>query len=223
MTVTPITIDDNFLNDAECSEIKGKVLALRRRWKIVISNKKEQILGCMLPAGMYSKNYDSAGIEDSNAVMMENFSTLYEKVRARLEAYYNIPVAFHKSLQLPGFHAFSNTNPDSTSTYARVNFHKDAFDEINWHMPVGRIESIIVPINLPAAGGSLRYNVHRAYAERFVLKDDDQTFVYKQGTMSMWSGELFHSIGPFTLAPGEYRITLQMHTNITKDKVTVFW
>lgn len=221
--MAPITIDDNFLNSNECKEIKENVLALRSRWKLVIPSKEEQILGCMLPAGMYSKNYDSAGVEDSNAVMMEAFSGLYEKVRSRLEAHYKIPVAFHKSLQLPGFHVFSNTNPDSTSSYDRVNFHKDAFDEIHYHMPVGRVESIIVPIELPVTGGSLKFNESRASSERFVLRDDDQTFVYKQGTMSVWSGELSHSIGPFTLEPGEYRITLQMHTNVTKEKVTVFW
>lgn len=223
MIIAPVTIDNNFLNESECKEIKENVLALRARWKIVISNKEEQILGCMLPAGMYSKIYDSAGVEDSNAVMMEAFSDLYEKVRSRLEAHYKIPVVFHKSLQLPGFHVFSNTNPNSTSRYDRVNFHKDAFDEIHYHMPVGRVESIIVPIELPVTGGSLKFNESRASSERFVLRDDDQTFVYKQGTMSVWSGELYHSIGPFTLGPNEYRITMQMHTNVTKEKVTIFW
>lgn len=223
MLIKPTIIDENFLDQNERNDIRTKVLALKDRWKIVISNQEEHIVGAMLPAGMYSKNYNEAEVPESNDIMMRNFSAVYKKVKNRLGEYYQRPINFHSDLQLPGFHVFSNTK-NTTSTYNRVNFHKDAFDEINYYMPVGRIDSIIVPIELPAAGGTLVFNEFRTNAERRLsVMDNDQSFTYTPGMMAIWSGDLMHSIGPMTLEPGEYRITLQMHVNLTNGQGTVFW
>lgn len=225
MILKPTIIDECFLSSAECNELKEKVLALRDQWQVVIPSNEEKILGCMLPAGMYSKKFDPAKVSANNTYMQENFSSLYEKVTKRLKNYYQREVGYHPTLQLPGFHIFSNTDPDNASVFNRINFHKDAFATLCDYIPVGTIDSIIVPVNLPSLGGSLIYNQFRkVIKDRYTESMEyDHEFNYTQGSMSIWSGNLTHSIGKFTLEPGEYRITLQMHTNVTKEKVTIFW
>lgn len=225
MILEPTIIDECFLSTAECIELKEKVLALRDQWQVVMPSDEEKILGCMLPAGMYSKQFDPAKVSANNTYMQENFSSLYEKIVKRLETHYQRKVEFHPDLQLPGFHVFSNTDPDNASVFNRTNFHKDAFEELQYYIPVGNIDSIIVPVDLPDTGGSLLYNQFRLVSkDRYTESmENDHVFNYTQGSMSVWDGNLTHSIGKFTLEPGEYRITLQMHTNITKGKVTIFW
>jgi|LauGreDrversion4_2_1035121.scaffolds.fasta_scaffold04138_6 hypothetical protein len=226
MLIRPAIIDENFLNQSERNDIRTKVLALKDRWKVVIPSNptnNEYILGSMLPAGMYSKSFNKTEIPESNSIMLQHFSGVYEKLKSKLAEYYQRPVNYHPSLQLPGFHIFSNTK-DTTTSYNRVNFHKDAFAELSDYIPVGRIASIIVPIELPAAGGSLVFNETRSIGDRRVVSmETDKTFLYLPGMMAIWSGRLMHSIGPFSLEAGEYRITLQMHVNLTRSQGTVFW
>lgn len=214
----PSVIDENFLDQTECDDIKRKVLLLNKK-----KDSDKHISACTLPPGMYTKNYDRNGISDSNKVMMENFSVYYEKIKSRLELHYKHPIDFHPKLQLPGFHIFSN-NKDTEGSWNKVNFHQDVFEEIKRYVKVGTIDSIIIPIELPATGGSLVYNTDRKIDDRHTFSiESDKKFIYKKGTMAVWPGNLMHSIGPFSLSKGEYRITMQMHINLVEAQGTVFW
>ena len=219
--IDPFIIDNNFLSDIERNEIIIKVRALEHHWTTLFTNNENGIVCRMLPAGMYSSKYNREGVHNSNMLMLENFSSLYEKVQNRLQLYYQRPITFHTNLQFPGFHIFPNYYSYSIS-YNLINFHRDIFQDI-----VGEVVSVVVPIKLPATGASLLFNDIRntmAIRPHFQLPmDTDQRFVYGEGMMAAWPGNLQHCMAPFKLASEEFRMTLQMHVNLTEDRGTIFW
>jgi len=201
----PKIIDNAFLTGDEINDIKTKVLLLRDHWVPLDPSEKEifdSIVVRMMPPGTYASSFTKEEIKANNQLMHNNFSVYYNKIREKLSLYYNIPVDYSHELQLPGFHIFVTDNVKNVS-YPYLNFHKDIFQEQFFYC---NIDSIVIPISLPMNGGSLLFN------------NPSEIFPYKKGMMAVWSGNLIHSIEPFTFADStECRITMQMHIAIAKN------
>jgi hypothetical protein len=209
--MSPKIIDNNFLSKNEIEDIKTKVFLLKENW-VALGAKEEKtfssIITRMMPAGMYASQFDANNVLENNKLMYENFSVYYNKIKEKLSAYYNMPVDYSNNFQLPGFHIFVTNNVKNIS-YTNLNFHRDGFK----HFTSSKIDSIVIPISLPNIGGSLLFN------------DPPEIFLYKEGMMGIWPGNIIHSIEPFTFSnSSECRITMQMHvTMLPNKKRMIFW
>jgi hypothetical protein len=212
----PKIIDNAFLTGDEINDIKTKVLLLRDHWVPLDPSEKEifdSIVVRMMPSGTYASSFTKEEIKANNQLMHNNFSIYYTKIREKLSSYYSIPVDYSHELQLPGFHIFVTDNVKNVS-YPYLNFHKDEFPK---HFSYHNIDSFVIPISLPASGGSLLFN------------NPPEIFPYKEGMMAVWPGDLIHSIEPFTFTDStECRITMQMHVAFGKlprpaKKGIIFW
>lgn len=225
----PKVIDTNFLNQTELEDIKTKVFMLKNHWKSVIDEESRVnlLITRLLPAGSYSNHFSEQEIENNNKIMFENFSSYYDKIKNKLSEYFNIPLDYSSSLQYPGFHIFLNGNGNNEVKKSSINFHLDRFQKINKLIRIEKIESVIIPITLPNAGGCLLWNnsSNRNLTNRYLPElDSDKRFYYTPGMMATWPGELRHSIGPFTLMNSlESRITMQMHISLYSDHGIIFW
>jgi len=214
--MSPSIIDHSFLTKDEIKDIKTKVLLLRDKW-VPLNPTEEKIFDSvvvrMMPAGMYNFSLTEEEIKANNQLMHDNFSIYYTKIKEKLSLYYNIPVDYSHEFQFPGFHIFITDNVKNVS-YRHLNFHKDKFPE---HFSFHTLDSIVIPISLPATGGSLLFN------------NPPEIFPYKEGMMAIWPGDLIHSIEPFTFTDSiECRITMQMHVAFAKlprptKKGIIFW
>ena len=217
----PTLIDLNFLNDLELAEIKEKVLTLKEHWSYFEHNQNDAIQVRFLSAAMYSfpsLNDYKEHVTKIKPLMKENFFSLYEKIRLKVEDYFNVPAEYYEKFHYPGFHIFALENNKTFGNYPWFKFHYDIFNLTRDLKSTGNIFSIIVPIELPSTGGCLLYTNN----DKNPIEDHG-IFEYKKGMIAVWNGALFHAIQPFNLSKDEYRITLQLHVYLTQHKATVFW
>jgi hypothetical protein len=225
----PTIIDDNFLNQNELEDIKAKVFMLKDHWKgINIRNENnDSLISRVLPAGAYSKYFSKLEIESNNKLMLEHFSYYYDKIKNKLSLHFNVPIRYSNNLQLPGFHIFLNNNGNNKVVKSDVNFHLDKFPMLGQIVNLGKIKSVIIPITVPHSGAHLLFNSSgdRTMKNRLLPNvSSDEIFNYNPGIMATWSGDLQHSIGPYTLLDSsDSRITMQMHVSLYSDHGLIFW
>jgi hypothetical protein len=177
---------------------------------------------------MYSTYLKEQDICSTRELMSRHFSSYYDKIKNRLSSYYCMPIDYSSKLQFPGFHIMYGLS-DTICKSSRFRFHIDAGGNLpRFGIPIGTIDSIIIPIMLPSSGGGLLWSddIYRRNKinEIAPLRDCDHLFVYTEGTMALWPGDLPHAIAPFTLMNlSEYRLTFQFHVNRLPDHGIIFW
>lgn len=222
----PKIIESDFLNDIEIDEIKNKVLSLKEHWQFLRPNYQSVLTTRMLPPGMYSRSFDEYKtiVSQYNPLLYSNFSKIYKKIQARLSAYFNCNLVYNVSTNYPGFHVFAVSEDAEYGEYRYYNFHCDNFGFLKEIVQYNEIYSCIVPISLPQDRGSLLYTLYDIkYGNRVAPNIEYSRMPYEIGDLLIWPGNLLHSIEPFSLQHGEYRITLQMHIALGENEGTIFW
>jgi hypothetical protein len=218
----PTVLDENFLNYTEVCEIKEKVLNLKQMWEYhdPVNGLSYSIPVRFLSQGMYSCTTERY-LENVNyikPIMAKHFLSLYTKIKLKLQEYFNVPTVFSDITHYPGFHIFALNDNFLYGNYEWYNFHVDGFELENIGINKGRIYSFVIPIDLPKSNSSLLYT-----EQSFQSESNYNQFTYKLGMLGMWGGDISHSIEPFHLDLGEYRITLQFHVNLTDNQALIFW
>jgi len=198
------TIDKNFLDANAIDDILSKVHMLNDHWR-------EKFSINFLPYGIYSvePSVYRQSVSSYTDIMCNNFSVYHDKIKLKLEEYFNLDINFDTKCHKVGFHIFG----PGPLVYDIENFHCDAFTRFRDY----KIHSIIIPLTDVDCG--------------LMYKTDNKIeyFNYEPGTMYCWRGDLVHAIKPFSLDKDEYRITMQMHLAIKHPKHilqksnTLFW
>jgi|GEM_PF-5170089 len=207
------TIKRNFLSAIEIQDIKDKIHSANHLWQ-----ESSQIATFkFLPYGTYSVSDDvyKSTVPKYKAFLDENFSIYYKKIQETISDYFGKTAVYDEHRNKPGFHVIGPGILD----YKNYNYHKDGFKNLRGYT----IYSLIIPIQLPNTGAGLNY----------IIDGVTQELTYDVGSLYMWEGNLLHSIKPFYLDEGEYRITMQMHiahhlfsslpSFKLKNEYTIFW
>jgi hypothetical protein len=224
----PQVIDTEFLNKEEIFDIKKKVLNLQSFWQYLRphNHMQEEVPMRFVPCSMYSrdtKNYIQ-DVKSMRNLMKEHFFDYYQKIKDKLEKHFNLPVEYSAEVHYPGFHVFSLNNCQQGS-YPYYYFHKDNFPHLEYFTDAAdKIYSFIIPITLPESGGNLFYTFDKKFKNDILVDGIDyKKFQYQVGSLNVWEGNLAHSIEPFQLKDGQYRITMQFHAGANSEKLFLFW
>jgi hypothetical protein len=164
----------------------------------------------MLPLGLYAHTLDQAMVPTVNARMCEQWHRQYHDIQAVITGHYGTTCVYAEDLQRPGFHVYTNCHAHDTAHYTIERWHQDQFDQLTQLGYGGGVDSWVIVIRVPQSGAGLSTTAgHLAYAP---------------GDVIMWPGVTPHAIAPFRLAPGERRVTWQMHVvrDLHRGPV-IFW
>lgn len=230
---SPRLIQANFLDNQEVQDILAKIDSLNEHWKLLHPYSTDSVRTRMLPIGFYVTHTNMTAQEYSTQVssvyrdfMYRNFSELYEKLKQKLESYLQLELFYSLKLNYPGFHIWTIDDPNiEEGEYSYYNIHRDRFQALASFIEYDKIYSVVVPLEVPESQASLFYTLEQRVIPRNSLNDLTvyHTYPYLVGDMSIWSGELLHSINPFKLKKNERRITLQMHIAVSGNTGTIFW
>jgi len=191
----PCVIQKDFFTEDECNDITQKVLNLESYWSLLGNTVH------MLPRGLYAGPKNT----EIRSLMYEHFSKYYQRIIPLVDDYFNVESRYDVNYNYPGFHIFKGPLERST-----LNMHNDVFSSI----PIS-VYSLTIPICLPLQPCGLTY---------VDTEEKEQEYIYTPGTVSVWSGNILHSIGPFVLDKNEFRITMQLHVFPKPNrKATIFW
>jgi len=198
MKIKGVIEKTNFLSSAEVSSIIDKVLFLEPVWNHY---------SCfhVLPYGPYPGIYKNIDLKFYNKLLDENFRETYTKIKNFVEKFLNQKIVVSETDSRPGFHIFGPGPLD----YNYVNYHIDSFDK---H---GKIITFIIPLTCPNKLIGLNYILDKNLDLTKLKNSSNHKDIffqeYKSGNLYIWEGKMIHSICPFILNKGEYRITLQFH------------
>lgn len=222
-------VDENFLSQIECDEVKNIVLSLKKYWQ------RANTIWYYLPYPLYilSPNYSlyKANAKKYNPIMYEQLNLVFNKLKDSLSKTIGVNINFNEDFNYPGFHINSDTplkNP---------NFHQDGFLDLHKHLfPNKKIKyndvkifSAVVPISIPESGAGLliRKKPTIPIQDPEITRHSshyDYSIDYKLGSLMMWNGDSQHSIRPFEIANAtDLRITLQSHVAVHEEDAYIFW
>jgi hypothetical protein len=164
----------------------------------------------MLPLGLYAHTLDQALVSTVNARMCEQWHTQYHDIQAVITGHYGAACVYAERLQRPGFHVYTNSHAHDTAHYVIERWHQDRFDQLTQLGYRGGVDSWVIVIRVPESGAGLLTAAG--------------LLAYAPGDVIMWPGVVPHAIAPFSLAPGERRVTWQMHVvrDLHRGPV-IFW
>lgn len=227
----------NCLTEKECKETLQKVHALKDHWKSRMGKGFPFFtLGTAsyLDAGDKGEVYYKLKAKDTNALLKENFPSLYDRVMESLIKATGKKVEYEDQLALPGFHIFQYCE---MFNYPIASEHFDLqFKEMFWgyrNVEYDNPITFTLTIRLPSGGGGLNYwDIFYTDVEELSnteLKDlRDETekkyFEYQEGKMIVHGGLMLHQIAPAKdMKPDDERITLQGHGLICDNILRVYW
>jgi hypothetical protein len=163
-----------------------------------------------------------------NALILERFGWLLNRVRNSLESFLGAPAEFSPRLGVPGFHIFDDVAIPRTDV---ASIHCDLqYQLIDWNDGAPAPDftnpiSFTLPVKLPKGGGGINgwdlsyeeigdtMRRHGVFTMADVTEYKCKTFYpYSLGVMAVHSGHRVHQIGPTTgVDEGDQRITLQGH------------
>lgn len=210
-----INIKYKFFDNTDLDDIKKKVFSLREHWfspKGSPTDSPVQIN--FLPLGLYTVPYTDIRLYNHSGrirnIMIDNFGPYYEKIMLEVSELFNKPVVYCDHLSVPGFHIFTYKDSGGPN---KLNMHKDEFSFDNF-ISSGDIFSITIPIHLPVSGSGIYYKNN----------DKIEHIKYEVGCFGIWDGNIEHSIDDFVLQnENDFRLTIQCHVSVQKDKIYMFW
>jgi len=172
--------------------------------------------------------------QQSNPILLEHFSSLYDRLKHALEEATGAPVIYEKELALPGFHIFLS---DKMFEKPIASVHFDLqFESIQWDyedVDYDNLISFTLPITLPHTGGGLYYwDIFRPDVKDLLRRELDalketkerKYHPYEVGNLVVHNGLMLHQIAPGKdLAPDDSRITLQGHGLFCDGAYRLYW
>jgi hypothetical protein len=174
-----------------------------------------------------------ARANQTNSLLKQEFSWLYEKLLATISSTLGGEVTFVDRFALPGFHIFQGHSVFEQEI-ASVHFDLQ-YELLDWHRPLKNIVpiSFTLPVVQPKAGSGLwHWEIKREELagksakekEEIIGKHPKSYYTYKTGTMLVHSGHKLHQIAAIqNFQEGEERITLQGHGLLLDGVWHLYW
>jgi hypothetical protein len=167
-----------------------------------------------------------------NPILKDNFSWLYERIRAGLQQLLGRPVSYGPEEALPGFHIFLYEGADQSWDRPATRAHFD----MQWMHAIASPHpdetlSFTLTVAEPTGGCSLEiWPVHQRAVHpqtdvlAWAVNHPSQTLWYSRGQMVVHDGLLLHAIGRSSVAnPEGCRMTLQGHGARISGEWTLYW
>ena len=224
------------LSEDECAKVRQQIFDLRENWVQRHPDVPFYTLGTAsyldANGGHYADYLEKK--ENSNPVLIEHFTWLYDRIAERAATELGGPTRYDDRLARPGFHVYL-ANPAFGQPVAKI--HCDLqYQSINWSgFSVSKDESHLsftISIALPACGGGLNYwNVEHTEAKNdptSAKQKFDQNkpmfHPYAQGHMVIHSGQMIHQASIMKdVQPSDERITVQGHGIRLDDGWLLYW
>jgi hypothetical protein len=215
------------LSQAECAEIRHRVVSLQRHWQPVkrdgpLREAPFFRLGSSFESDPRTLTEYRRNFKKMNPVMLEHFSELYRKVTCSLSEILENQVVLHSSASVPGFHIMVS---DRRFLRHHLPWHIDLDSaRLNWQKRVreGQITTMTLPVSLPSGGASLEIKDLFYHPSLYNTVEQDKILErtpiackikHKLGYALVQDGQRFHRIGLWQrpLKRTDYRITLQCY------------
>ena len=213
--MNPRIVVEGYLDADERQEILDSIYRLKEHWYQYFRLFHDKFY--LLPLGLYPQDPRYAELKQAaRESMADEFGWVYGKLVKTFEEWYGKPVVFSPNLNYPGFHVyfgpFSNKDVDP-----EIGWHVDSFPFVP-ELKDQHIESWVLPIQLPKEDTGIYWKNDWEDGP-----DQWRTFTYIEGALGQWQGQMPHRIGNLVLGEDDPRITMQMHTCIKEESVTLFW
>lgn len=203
-----IIVYENFLTENDRLKIKEKIYFLKNHYQPIYdyipNDRIASLCAHTLGNAVYTKRRLNRKV---NQIMIENFSTLYEKTIYALKSIFNIENISLADFSVPGFHVYRGVELNNylkdlkyhidTDVLTHVEINTDSID----NKFIWSFSSLIENTKDPAY---LDYN--------------EDKFYYEYGKLNIWNHSLAHRIGASQFSNNDSRITYQGH--IYKQKGT---
>jgi hypothetical protein len=235
------------LDLAECERASAQVGSLRPHWIprspppasfFTLGVATYQDLGEDQPRCPRRDYYQDAPV--FNALILEHFGWLLERVRRSLEHFLGASARFSPRLGVPGFHIFCDASiprADSASVHCDLQHYLLDWNDGEAPPDFTSAVSFTLPTRLPRGGSGLNgwdltceevdatMQRHGVFTMEEVVKYRSKTFYpYSCGVMVVHSGSRVHQIGPAAdVQPGDQRITLQGHGLRRGAEWVLYW
>lgn len=226
------------LDREQCSEIAGRVRALRPRWESRWLGLPFYTLGAAsyLDSGPAAWDAYYRKVASLNPLLESEFGWLYGRLLKALGEWLGADASFVPNAARPGFHIFL-AHDTFRLPVAKIHFDIQ-YENIDWSgcegIDFSRPLSFTLAIRLPRSGAGLTtWNIAKAdydamdAAARARLDEEcaPRYEAYREGEMICHSGLLLHRIAPAQgrLRPGDMRLTLQGHALPGRQGYWVYW
>lgn len=227
----------DFLSSEECQRVVSKLHGIQSFW--TKRDKKFAVPFYTVGAASYldatkdvNEYYELA--QRHNILLESYFKWLYEKLKTKLEEVLETPVAYAERFALPGFHIFLGSKIFERPV---ASLHCDLqYELLDWEgkkLDEGSPISFTLPVKLPSGGGGLYVwdlllsdTENMTPAEKAeALSESKRSFhPYKEGSLVMHSGHMYHQIAPMVNAKAtDARITLQGHGIRSEGVYYLYW
>ncbi|MEI8125330.1 MAG: hypothetical protein WCG42_06210 [Parachlamydiaceae bacterium] len=229
----------DFLKEAQRLDILEKIYQLRPHWQM--RNPMFGTLGTALYLDA-SPNFDEYRnkVRNTNAMLHENFSFLYDHLKETLQKTLQEDVAYEETLALPGFHIFlapQNNIQLALMKQTPPSIHFDLqFLQANWgnkQAETSRPVSFTASIKLPSGGGGLNYwDITYNDYKNLSIVERDKLFnfkerhycPYQEGKIVIHDGFTLHQIAVLDeYKTDDVRITLQGHAIRCDQTWKIYW
>ena len=218
----------------ECDEVAAAVLDLREDWTSRSGSGTFFTLGVNAymdlahaadPTASYFEPARSA-----NVMLRRRFAGLHERLAQVLGRELGLPTRYADDLAMPGFHVWVGLGIPSRPG-ASIHFDLQYLRLLarpRYTHASGTV-SFTVPVELPAAGASLRVwpgctYPDDAYRVAAVRQTEPEVVPYHLGSALVHSGHVLHQVGASpSVRPEDLRITLQGHGLVVDDVLVLYW
>lgn len=221
------------LDATACADVADRVREQRSRWCSRASRSTFFTLGVNASMDLAASSdplstYDAPAMT-TNDVLRSEFADVYDGLASTLAAALGMPVRYAEDLALPGFHIWLGAGiPREPVTSVHFDLQYLRIVKRSAYAGATGTLSFTLPVQLPAAGSSLRvWPDERSPAWSKRTKGDLPEPVvvpYSPGVAVVHTGHLLHQIGMTpVVTEGDIRITLQGHGLVIDDELVCYW
>lgn len=221
------------LDATACADVADRVRGQRNRWCSRASRNTFFTLGVNAYMDLAASSdplstYDAPALA-TNDVLRSEFADVYDGLAATLAAALGMPVRYADDLALPGFHIWLGAGiPREPVTSVHFDLQYLRIVKRSAYAGATGTLSFTMPVQLPAAGSSLRVwpdERYPAWSKRTRGDLPEPVVVpYSPGVAVVHAGHLLHQIGVTpVVTEDDIRITLQGHGLVIDDELACYW